>query len=115
MEEAKLGYIDRVRLFKRDARLYIISNAFTSFAFGISNVIFNLYMIEAGFAEDFLGFFLSISMFGTAAIAILAGIFTDRRSRKKIVLFALIVNFLMISVQYTVMITVCSGSVLFPD
>ena len=70
VEEQKLGYLDRVRLFKRDARLYIASNAFGSFAFGISNVIFNLYMIEAGFAEDFLGFFLSISMFGTAAIGL---------------------------------------------
>lgn len=101
VQQAKLGYLERVRLFQRDARLYIMSNAFSSFAFGISNVIFNLYMVEAGFSEDFLGFFLSISMFATAGIAILAGMFTDRTSRKKIVIVALFVNFFMICIQYT--------------
>ena len=101
MDQAKLGYIERVRLFQRDARLYILSNAFSSFAFGISTVIFNLYMVEAGFSEDFLGFFLSISMFATAGIAILAGMFTDRHARKRIVLITIFVNFLMICIEYT--------------
>ncbi len=101
VQQGKLGYMERVSLFQRDARLYIVSNAFSSFAFGISNVIFNLYMVEAGFSEDFLGFFLSISMFATAGIAIFAGMFTDRHARKRIVLIALLVNFLMIAVQYT--------------
>jgi len=58
-------------------------------------------MVEAGFSEDFLGFFLSISMFATAGIAIFAGMYTDRRSRKRIVMVALFVNFLMICIQYT--------------
>ncbi len=57
-------------------------------------------MLEAGFAEDFLGFFLSISMFATAAIAIVAGMYTDRRSRKQTVMVAIFVSFLMITVQY---------------
>jgi MFS family permease len=101
VEEIRLGYIDRVRMFRKDARLYIASNAVNSFAFGVSNVIFNLYMIEAGFGEDFLGFFLSISMFATAFIAIVAGILTDRRSRKTIVLVSSFVSLSMVIVQYT--------------
>ncbi len=92
--------MNRVRLFRKDARLFIASNASSSFAFGISNVIFNLYMVDAGFGEDFLGFFLSISMFATAAIAIIAGMYTDRKSRKMIVLFSSFTSFFMIVIQY---------------
>ncbi|TXT56068.1 MAG: conserved membrane protein of unknown function [Candidatus Thorarchaeota archaeon] len=103
MAEAKVGYFDRVRLFKRDARLYIASSAISSFAFGISNVIFNLYMEEAGFSEDFLGFFLSISMFASGFIAVGAGMFTDRHCRKRIILSANVIVFLSLAVQYTVL------------
>ncbi|MFW9953952.1 MAG: MFS transporter [Candidatus Thorarchaeota archaeon] len=101
MESTKPSYADRIRLLKKDARLFIASNAASSFAFGISNVIFNLYMVESGFGEDFLGFFLSISMFATAGIAIFAGMFTDRRSRKLIILASSFISFAMILVQYT--------------
>lgn len=101
--EAKLGYLDKMRLFKIDARLWIAANALQSFAFGVSNVVFNLYMVGLpGFEEDFLGFFLSVSMFATAAIAIPAGMLTDRRSRKSIILLASFVSLLMLMVQYTV-------------
>jgi MFS family permease len=101
--DAKLGYLGKMRLFKRDARLWIAVNATQAFAFGISNVVFNLYMVDLpGFEEDFLGFFLSVSMFATAAIAIPAGMFTDRRSRKSTILIASFVLLLMLMVQYTV-------------
>ncbi|MBD3406540.1 MAG: MFS transporter [Candidatus Lokiarchaeota archaeon] len=103
MSDAKVGYFDRVRFFKRDARLYIASSAINSFAFGISNVIFNLYMKEAGFSEDFLGFFLSVSMFATGFIAVGAGMFSDRHCRKRIILSTKIIVLLSLAVQYTVL------------
>ncbi|TFG94210.1 MFS transporter, partial [Candidatus Thorarchaeota archaeon] len=81
-----LGYIGKLRLFQRDAKLYIAIFSLGSFSFGISGVIFNLYLTDAGFSEDFIGFFLSISMFATAGIAFVAGLLTDRASRKKIIL-----------------------------
>ncbi|MHA2164139.1 MAG: MFS transporter, partial [Candidatus Thorarchaeota archaeon] len=96
-----IGYVERVRLFKRDARLFIASGSMGAFAYGTSNVVFNLYMVESGFGEDFLGFFLSVSMFGTAAIAIIAGILTDRRSRKYMVLASSLISVFAIFVQYT--------------
>lgn len=102
-QEVKLGYMDKLRLFKRDARLWIVSNALRAFAFGVSNVVFNLYMVTIpGFEEDFLGLFLSVSMFATAAIAIIAGMVTDRRSRKNIVLSQSFIALAMVAVQYTV-------------
>ena len=97
----KLGYIGKLRLFKRDAKLYITILSLGSFSFGISGVIFNLYLTDAGFSEDFIGFFLSISMFATAGIAFVAGLLTDKASRKKIILAANIIVFAAVFVQYT--------------
>ncbi|MHA2142292.1 MAG: MFS transporter [Candidatus Thorarchaeota archaeon] len=102
-QDVKLGYMDKLRLFKKDARLWIASNALSAFAFGVSNVVFNLYMVAIpGFEEDFLGLFLSVSMFATAAIAIIAGMVTDRSSRKRIILSQSFLGLGMIAVQYTV-------------
>jgi MFS family permease len=100
-EEEKLSYIGKLQLFGRDAKLYITIAFLGAFSWGISGVIFNLYLRDAGFPEDFIGFFLSVSMFATAAIAFVAGLFTDRSSRKKIILVANIIAFLVLVVQYT--------------
>jgi MFS family permease len=100
-EGEKLGYIGKLQLFGRDAKLYIYVAFLSAFSWGISGVIFNLYLKDAGFPEDFIGFFLSVSMFATAGIAFIAGLLTDRASRKKIILGANIVGFFIIVVQYT--------------
>ncbi|MFW9889150.1 MAG: hypothetical protein ACFFER_13275 [Candidatus Thorarchaeota archaeon] len=42
-QDAKLGYIGKLGLFKMDARFWIASNALNAFAFGVNNVVFNLY------------------------------------------------------------------------
>lgn len=100
-EEEQLSYIGKLQLFGRDAKLYIIVAFLGAFSWGISGVIFNLYLKDAGFPEDFIGFFLSMSMFATAGIAFLAGILTDKSSRKKIILGSNIIAFLVLLVQYT--------------
>ena len=100
-EEEKLGYIGKLQLFGRDAKIYITTAFMSAFSWGITGVIFNLYLRDAGFPEDFIGFFLSVSLFASAAIAFLAGLFTDRSSRKKIILVANIIGFIVMVVQYT--------------
>ena len=99
--EEGLGYVGKLRLFKKDAKLYIAIWSLGSFSFGISGVIFNLYLKDAGFSEDFIGFFLSVSMFATAAVAFVAGLLTDKASRKKIILAANVVVYISIVIQYT--------------
>lgn len=103
MSEERLGYIGKLRLFKRDARLYVASSSIGALSFGVSNVIFNLYLQDAGLSEDFIGFFLSISMFATAGIAFIAGSVSDRMSRKKTILRANVIAFVAVAVQYTVL------------
>ena len=99
--EDDLGYIGKLRLFNKDAKLYIAIWSLGSFSFGISGVIFNLYLQEAGFSEDFIGFFLSVSMFATAGVAFVAGLLADKASRKKIILVANVVVYISVVVQYT--------------
>jgi MFS family permease len=100
--EAKLGYIGKLRLFKRDARFYIASGGTRAFAWGMSSVVFNLYLLRIpGVEEDFLGFFLSISMFAMAAVGILAGMASDRWCRKNMLLVSSIIANVATAIQYT--------------
>ncbi|NWF96325.1 MAG: MFS transporter [Candidatus Thorarchaeota archaeon] len=103
--QSKLGYADKIRLFRRDARLYIASGVFSAFSGGISGVIFNLYMLvalsEGGIEKEFLGFFLSLSMFATALVAVPAGLLTDRTSRKRVILAFNALSLIAVSIQYT--------------
>jgi len=111
----KLGYVDKIRLFKRDARLYIIIQSTSAFASGINSVIFNLYLEGDGIhSADFIGFFLSISMFATAGISFIAGLVTDRQSRKKIILIATAISFICVAIQYLTLdsMTLISSAVL---
>jgi MFS family permease len=88
-------------LFKRDAQLYILIMSIGAFANGINSVVFNFYLEGDGIhSADFIGFFLSISMFATAGISFIAGLLTDRQSRKRIILVTSFVSFLCVTIQY---------------
>jgi MFS family permease len=83
---------------------------------GINSVVFNLYLEGDGlYSADFIGFFLSISMFATAGISFIAGLITDRHSRKKIILIASIISFICVAIQYLTLesLSLISTAVLF--
>ncbi|MHA2020340.1 MAG: MFS transporter [Candidatus Thorarchaeota archaeon] len=101
IEIQRLQYMDKLKLIGRDARLTIVTWVFWAFGYGVNDVLFNLYLIEAGFGEDFLGMFLSISVFLSGGLAILAGMIADRSSRKKILLAGYIAVFLGTFMQYS--------------
>ncbi|MFW9965950.1 MAG: MFS transporter [Candidatus Thorarchaeota archaeon] len=101
VETQRLHYMDKLRLIGRDARLTILAWAFWAFGYGINDVLFNLYLLEAGFGEDFLGMFLSISIFLSGGLAILAGMVADRGSRKKILLAGYVTVFIGTFMQYS--------------
>lgn len=100
-EKVRLGYMDKLRLFRRDAKLYIVSVTTGSLSMGMSSVIFSLYLLEAGYLEDFIGYYLSISLFSTACLAFVAGMVTDRASRKSIIMISNTVSFVAVAVQYS--------------
>jgi MFS family permease len=72
-----------------------------AFGYGTNEVLFNLYLLEAGFGEDFIGFFLSISMFLIGALAVFVGMLADRYSRKRMILIGYTVVLLSLFIQYS--------------
>jgi MFS family permease len=86
-----------------------------AFANGINSVVFNLYLEGDGLhSAEFIGFFLSISMFATAGISFIAGLFADRQSRKRIILVTSIISFLCVAIQYLTLdsLTLISSAVI---
>jgi len=100
-DNMKLGYMDKLGLFRKDAKLFIASMAASALASGMNGVIFNLYLFKAGYLEDFIGLFLSTSLFATASVAFLAGMITDRASRKRILLTSNAISLVAVAIQYS--------------
>ena len=53
------SYFRRLRLFRRNARLYLLYLLLSSVAFGVYALLFNFYVISLGYDEAFLGRLLS--------------------------------------------------------
>ncbi|MFW9795685.1 MAG: MFS transporter [Candidatus Thorarchaeota archaeon] len=101
IEPARLSYMERIHLISRDARLTIGTWMAWAFGYGINDVLFNLYLLEAGFEESFIGFFLSISISLTGLLAIGIGMLADRFSRKKMLLVGYTIVLLSVFIQYS--------------
>lgn len=70
--------------FQRNAVLYLKSIAMRSLAQGAYGVIQGLYIMSLGFDETVLGTVLSIRMLATAIASVPAGIVSDNRGRKPV-------------------------------
>jgi len=67
------GYWQRIRQFRPSAQRYIIANTIIGFAWGISNTIYNLFLLSLGYSNTFLGGILSISFVSVAVSALFVG------------------------------------------
>ena len=74
--------------FQRNASLYLWSVSMSSLAQGAFGVIQGLYVLSLGFDETVLGTVLSARMLAAAFAAIPAGILSDRRGRKPVLVAA---------------------------
>ena len=79
-------FADAARRFSRPARLYLLSEFLVWTAYGISTVLFNLYLVEAGLPESFVGRAVSASALGLALAALPAGVLADRWGRRRTLL-----------------------------
>ena len=52
------GYITRMALFSRNARLFVFHTAGLNVAFGMWGVLFNLYLLAVGFDVAFVGLYM---------------------------------------------------------
>lgn len=66
-------YLRRIRSFNRDIRLFFVFSLLITVGFGVFGLAYNLYLIELGFREDFIGVFNAIYTLSIAAGALSIG------------------------------------------
>ena len=76
------GYFEKIRLFSRNARLYLLHVIGMDLIHGTWEVLFNLYLLELGFSVQFIGLRLAIMGIAGAVAAVPMGRLSDRVGRK---------------------------------
>jgi MFS family permease len=74
--------------FRRNARLYLISNALSGITLGIIQILYNLYLIALGYHTDFIGQILFIGTLGAGLAIFPAGICIDRFGGKSVLIWS---------------------------
>ncbi|MEO8973065.1 MAG: MFS transporter [Ktedonobacteraceae bacterium] len=74
--------------FRRNARLYLISNVLSGVTTGIFLVLYNLYIVSLGYGPDFIGVVLFVATIGAGIAIFPAGICVDRFSGKSILIWS---------------------------
>jgi len=90
-------YLKRLRLFRPNARLYLLSLAIGGVSFGIYSLLLNFYILSLGFDEALIGGMLTISNVVTLAGAIPAGALADRLGRKPSLVWATLLSSLAVA------------------
>jgi MFS family permease len=75
-------YYSTTREFSANARLFLVATLRTWVGLSVSQVVFNLYLISAGYAEDLVGGVTAMMGVGMAATAMPAGWLADRFGRR---------------------------------
>lgn len=71
---------------RRSLHLFFISSSIRLIGTGIFNTLFNIYFLESGFTESFLGLFLATGNIAMAIASYPSGILIDRFSKKTLML-----------------------------
>ena len=66
-------YLRRIRSFDRDIRLFFVFSLLITIGSGVFGLAYNLYLVELGFREDFIGVFNAIYTLSIAAGALSIG------------------------------------------
>jgi MFS family permease len=82
------NYINNLRLFSRNARLFLVGTFFMGMGFSGFMLLFNLYLKALGFPEGRIGNIISMTTLGTVIMAIPASILIRRFPIKRILLIA---------------------------
>jgi MFS family permease len=85
-------YLAHVRLFSKNARLFLLGSFFMGFGYSVFWLLFNLYLKQLGLQEGTIGTILSASSLGTVLIAIPAAILVDHVRVKRVLMLAAAIN-----------------------
>lgn len=92
LRTALRDYVEAGRAFSRPARLLVVSVFAVWVARGIQGVLFNLYLVEAGFGSPFVGRVLAMLGTGIALGALPAGLLAERWGRRRCLMVGLAVE-----------------------
>lgn len=71
-------YIRRVRNFSFDIKLFLLYNLLANVGFGVIELVFNFYLLELGYREDFIGEWRAVQTVSMAIAALSIGFWINR-------------------------------------
>jgi MFS family permease len=83
LRSALNDYREAVSAFSPPARSFLVATFLTWFGHGVASVLFNLYLVEAGFRESFVGQAVSLNALGLATMALPAGFMVERLGHRR--------------------------------
>jgi MFS family permease len=81
--ETVRSYLNNLRRFSPEARLYLLITALQGTGWGIYQLFFNFYVLSLGYRRDFLGMLISIPPLTALIVALFAGYVSDRVGYKR--------------------------------
>ncbi|MEX2425973.1 MAG: MFS transporter, partial [Thermomicrobiaceae bacterium] len=66
-------FLLQVRHFRRDVQLFLLYNLFSNVGIGVFLLIYNLYLVQSGFDEGFIGIYNATTTMALAGVAMLMG------------------------------------------
>jgi MFS family permease len=81
-------YLERVRAFHPNARLYLVSAILTGAALGVYRLLSNFYVLSLGFDQNLLGQLITITSMTALLTAVPMGYLADRLGRKNSLLLS---------------------------
>ena len=94
---------DAARAFSRPARLYLVAEFLAWTGHGIMSVLYNLYLVEAGYQESFVGTAVSTTALGLALAALPAGMLAERWGRRRCLVLGAVLDGIGLVVRATVL------------
>lgn len=91
-KRALYGYATNVRLFRPNARLYLLSVVITGAAMGVFYLLFNFYVLSLGYDESLVGKLVTTSSLTALLAALPSGYLADQIGRKPSLLIAGVIS-----------------------
>lgn len=94
------AYGDHLRLFRPNARLYLLNVVITGAAFGVFRLLFNFFVLSYGYDEALLGSLVTASSLTALIVALPMGYLADLLGRKR----SLLLSAALMSVAVAIMV-----------